>query len=227
MQDILTGPMIWLSLCVFVFGMLARIVLYIRGLDWKLDRVAYKAHPKAGMKGAARSIIYWLLPFATTSWRKQPVMTVAFFVFHLGAILVPLFLLAHNMILKDMVFLSSPITLNMCVADLLSWGVIVSGIVLILRRISLPEVRILTTTNDYFILFLALAPFVTGLLARYQVGEYHFWYTMHILFGELFLLLAPFTKLSHIALFFMSRAQLGMDFGIKRGGMKQGVSMAW
>jgi len=30
------------------------------------------------------------------------------------------------------------------------------------------------------------------------------------------------TKLSHIILFFMSRAQLGMDFGIKRGGMKGG-----
>jgi Nitrate reductase gamma subunit len=92
--------------------------------------------------------------------------------FHLGAVLVPLFLFAHNMILKDMFCFSFPITLNMCVADLLSWGVIISGIILILRRIALPEVRILTTTYDYFILFLALAPFVTGLLARYQVGDY-------------------------------------------------------
>jgi nitrate reductase gamma subunit len=227
MQDILTGPMIWLSLSVFVFGMLARIIFYIRGLDWKLDRVAYRAHPKAGMKGAARSIIYWLLPFATKSWRKQPVMTVVFFMFHLGAILVPLFLLAHNMILKEMFDLSFPVTLHMCLADLLSWGVIISGIVLILRRISLPEVRILTTTYDYFILFLALAPFVTGLFVRYELGDYQFWYTMHLLSGALFLLLAPFTKLSHIVLFFMSRTQLGMDFGIKRGGMKEGTSMAW
>ena len=31
---------------------------------------------------------------------------------------------------------------------------------------------------------------------------------------------APFTKLSHIALFFCTRIQIGMDFGIKRGGMK-------
>ncbi|MEJ2661725.1 MAG: hypothetical protein P8Z73_13520 [Desulfobacteraceae bacterium] len=36
----------------------------------------------------------------------------------------------------------------------------------------------------------------------------------------------PFTKLSHFLLFFLSRAQLGMDFGIKRGGMKS-KGMPW
>ncbi len=36
----------------------------------------------------------------------------------------------------------------------------------------------------------------------------------------------PFTKLSHVFLFFASRAQLGMDFGIKRGGLK-GTKMDW
>jgi nitrate reductase gamma subunit len=90
----------------------------------------------------------------------------------------------------------------------------------------LPEVRILTTWNDYFIWFLAMAPFVTGLLARYQVGSYGFWLNLHILCGELLLIAIPFTKMSHVFLFFASRAQLGMDFGIKRGGMK-GTKMAW
>ena len=226
MYQIITGPMIWLSLSVFVVGMLARIVLYIRGLNWQLDRVAYRAHLQLGLKGAARSIFFWLMPFATNSWRKQPFMTVIFFVFHLGAVFVPLFLLAHNMILKDIVGLSSPLVLNIHVADFLSWAVVVCAILIILRRISLPEVRIMTTSYDYFILFLALAPFVTGLFARYQEGNDLFWITMHILSGELFLILAPFTKLSHIVLFFMSRAQLGMDFSIKRGGMK-GTKMTW
>jgi hypothetical protein len=57
-------------------------------------------------------------------------------------------------------------------------------------------------------------------MARYAVGDYETWLLIHILCGELLLILAPFTKLSHIILFFMSRAQLGMDYGIKRGGMK-------
>ena len=219
MYQIITGPMIWLSLSVFVVGMLVRVVLYIRGLNWQLDRVAYGAHLPIGLKGAVRSIIFWLLPFGTNSWRKQPFMTVIFFIFHLGAVLVPLFLLAHNMILKDILGFSSPLTLNIGAADFLSWAVILCAILIIFRRISLPEVRIMTTAYDYFILFLAVD-------RKSVVVDDPFWLAIHILCGELFLILAPFTKLSHIVLFFMSRAQLGMDFGIKRGGMK-GTNMNW
>ncbi|MBU4010968.1 MAG: respiratory nitrate reductase subunit gamma, partial [Proteobacteria bacterium] len=94
------------------------------------------------------------------------------------------------------------------------------------RRISLPEVRILTTAYDYFILLISVAPFVTGLIARYEIGNYSLWLTIHILCGEVLLIAIPFTKLSHIVLFFASRAQLGMDYAIKRGGTK-GKGMVW
>ena len=43
---------------------------------------------------------------------------------------------------------------------------------------------------------------------------------------SLLLVAIPLTKLSHFVLFFLSRAQLGLDFGIKRGGMKN-RGMAW
>jgi nitrate reductase gamma subunit len=167
----------------------------------------------------------WLIPFGTYGWRKQPFMTVIFFGFHIGAILVPVFLLAHNVFLNEIIGLSW-ITLNPVIADILTWFVIVSAFLLALRRIALPEVRILTTEYDYFILLLSVAPFITGLIARYEIGNYSFWLTLHILSGEALLIAIPFTKLSHIVLFFASRAQLGMDYGIKRGGMK-GKSMAW
>ena len=72
----------------------------------------------------------------------------------------------------------------------------------------------------------AVAPFITGLIAHYQVGNYQFWLILHILCGEALLIAIPLTKLSHFILFFMSRAQLGMDYGIKRGGMK-GKGFAW
>ena len=152
-------------------------------------------------------------------------MTVIFFGFHIGAVLVPLFLLAHNLVLKEKIGFSL-ITLNPLLADVLTWTVIVSAVFLALRRIALPEVRILTTWYDYIILLLAVAPFVSGLVARYELGNYSFWLTVHILCGEALLIAVPFTKLSHIVLFFASRAQLGMDYGIKRGGMK-GKGMAW
>jgi nitrate reductase gamma subunit len=205
--------------------MIVRFALYFKGLSWQLERVAYKAYPAQGFKGAINSIFKWLIPFGTHGWRKQPFMTVIFFGFHLGAVLIPLFLLAHNVFLKEKIGISF-ITLNPTIADILSWSVIVCAFLLILRRISLPEVRILTTAYDYFILLLSIAPFVTGLIARYQIGDYSFWLTIHILCGEALLIAIPFTKLSHIVLFFASRAQLGMDYAIKRGGM-QGKGMAW
>ena len=225
MYGFITGPLFWLSICVFIIGMGVRFVMYFKGLHWQLDRVAYGAFPMQGLKGAWRSIYRWLLPFGTQSWRKQPFMTVIFFGFHIGAVLVPLFLLAHNVFLKEKIGFSL-VTLNPTVADILTWAVVVSAVFLALRRVALPEVRILTTPYDYFILLVSVAPFVTGLLARYEVGNYAYWLILHILCGEALLILAPFTKLSHIVLFFASRAQLGMDYGIKRGGLKN-KGMAW
>jgi len=205
--------------------MLVRIVLYIRGLNWQMDRVAYKAYPKEGFKGALLSIVKWLIPFGTYGWRKQPFMTVIFFGFHIGAVLVPLFLLAHNVFLKQKIGFSL-MSLNPTAADILTWAVVISAVFLALRRIALPEVRILTTVYDYFILIIATAPFLTGLICRYEPGNYPLWLSLHILCGEALLIAIPFTKLSHIVLFFASRAQLGMDYGIKRGGLK-GKGMAW
>jgi len=225
MYEFLTGFMFWVALGVCVTGMIVRTVLYFAGLRWNLDRVAYKAYPVRGFKGAVRSIYKWLLPFGTQGWRKQPFMTIIFFGFHTGAVCVPLFLLAHTVFLKEKLGISL-FSLNNCVADFLSWMALVSAVFLILRRIALPEVRILTTWYDYLIILISVAPFATGLLARYEAGNYSFWLMAHIICGEILLLAIPFTKLSHVFLFFASRAQLGMDYGIKRGGLR-GTKMAW
>jgi len=225
MYDWLTGPGLWLSIGIFLIGLFVRGVLYIKGLHWQLDRVAYTAHPKAGFKGAIRSIFFWIIPFGTRSWRTQPLMTVLFFVFHIGAVGIPLFLAAHNMMLQEKLGFSFA-SLNQTIADVISWGVIFSAIFLTARRLVLPEVRILSTAYDYLILLLSAAPFITGLLCRYEIGNYSFFLIVHIILGEILLISIPFTKLSHILLFFLSRAQLGMDFGIKRGGMKS-KGMAW
>ncbi len=225
MYAFLTGFMFWLSLTVFCFGVIVRTFLYWKGLSWNLDRVAYRAYPLAGFKGALNSVWKWLLPFGTQGWRKQPLMTIIFFGFHIGALAVPLFLLAHNLILQEKLGFSLA-TLDQRAADVLTWIVLICALFLVLRRMALPEVRILSTWYDYLILAIAVTPFLTGLLARYELGGYSFWLPAHILSGEILLMAIPFTKLSHAFLFFASRAQLGMDYGIKRGGLK-GTKMAW
>lgn len=225
MYEFVTGYMFWISISICLIGMLVRAFLYFKGLDWQLDRVAYRAYPVQGLKGGLRSVFIWLIPFATHGWRRQPFMTLLFFGFHTGAVLVPLFLIGHNLFLQEKVGFSL-FTINQVAADILSWLVIFCAVLLVLRRIALPEVRILTTAYDYFILFISTAPFITGLIARYEIGNYSFWLLIHIICGEILLIAIPFTKLSHIVLFFASRIQLGMDYAIKRGGLK-GKGVAW
>lgn len=225
MYQLLTGPLLLLSIIICIIGLAVKIALYLKGLDWKLDRVTYTVNVLHGIKGAIRSILVWLFPFGTRSWRLNPFVTILFFVFHIGLFITPIFLQAHNFILQERWGITL-FTIPDFLADILTIGVIMSAFFLALRRIALTEVRILTTAYDYLLLAITVAPFITGFIAYHQACDYNYWLIAHIISGEIMLVTIPFTKLSHVVLFFLSRAQLGMDFGIKRGGMK-GKGMAW
>ncbi|VFQ46751.1 sulfate respiration complex protein HmcE [Desulfoluna butyratoxydans] len=219
MYQFITGPLLWLAFSVFFVGCVVHVVLYVKNLDQDLDRVSYGSHVGWGIRGALRSLVFWMLPFGTRSWRVKPVYTVIFYLFHLGAVIAPLFLSAHVVILKLRWGIALP-TLPDVVADWMTVGVILAALAMVIRRLALPEVRVLTTSREIGTLVIAVAPFVTGFIAYHQIGDSTFWTLAHILSGEMLLVAVPFTKLSHVVLFFCSRIQLGMDFGIKRGGMK-------
>jgi nitrate reductase gamma subunit len=219
MYEFVTGPLAWLAFGIFFVGNIVRLVLYVRGLDWKLDRVTYSVNTSHGVRGAVRSVLFWLIPFGTHSWRNNPGFTLMVFVMHIGLIFTPLLLLGHNIFLKErwgFSLWSMPEGLS----DAMTIAVIASIVLLVMRRIALPEVRIITNAYDYLLLTIAAAPFVTGLMARYGYAHSEPWLIVHVLCGELFLIAIPLTKLSHFVLFFATRVQLGMDYGIKRGGMK-------
>ncbi len=224
--QLVTGPLAWLSFAIFFTGVMFRVIQYIRGLDWQMDRVAYSEHKFYGFKGAVRSVFYWLIPFGTRGWRYFPGFAIVFFTFHFALIFTPIFLEAHNILMKERLGFGF-FTISQSSADIFTILLFFAAFVLVLRRIALPEVRIITTWYDYLVLLIAVMPFVTGFFAAHKIGNYNFWLISHIISGEIMLIAIPFTKLSHFALFFMSRIQLGMDFGIKRGGMKNPKGLAW
>ncbi len=225
MYQFVTGPLLWLSFGIFFAGLTVRVVNYIRGLDWKADRVAYRAHPKEGLKGAVQSIIHWLVPFWSVGWRAKPLYTVIFFIFHVGLLITPIFLYGHAVLLKERWGINWP-SIPMGLADGLTIAVMVTIVFIAIRRIGLPEVRILTTLYDYFLLALTALPFLSGFLAVHQMGDYEFWLYVHILSSEALLIAIPLTKLSHVVGYFLSRGQLGADFGIKRA-IKSKKGFAW
>jgi len=219
MYELLTGPILWLVCAIAIVGMMTRTIFFIKGLSWKLDRVAYSAHPAAGAKGAIRSILAFLIPFGNHSWRAKPGFTIMFFVFHIGLLGVPLFLAGHAVILQERFGISWP-TISMGAADFWTVAMLVAAACIAIRRMILPEVRIITDAKDWFVLLVSIAPFLSGYLVVHEIGDYNFWLLVHIVSGLAWIVLLPFTKLFHAVGFFWTRAQLGMDFGIKRGGMK-------
>ena len=226
MIELLSGTLFKISLLIFTVGLIYRLVQYVRGLDWRLERVAYAYAGQAGALGALWSIFKWLIPFGTYGWRKQGFTAIAFFLFHIGVVICPLFLAGHMVLMEDALGVSFP-SLPVVVGDVLALLGFGGGILLLLRRIALPQVRFLTDRKDIAILALCLITLATGLIARFDLFAYDFMLGLHMLSGEAILVLAPFTKLSHMALFFASRAQLGIDYAVKRGGASRGPAFPW
>lgn len=226
MLNLLYGPFLYIAVAVFVIGMIVRVVLYINGLSQKLDRIAYKPKMGIGLKGAFHSIIKWMIPGGTRAWRINPFMTAVFFMFHIGMVLLPFFLLQHAVVIEYMFGISLP-ALPGALADILSVVALLGFFGLVYRRFAVLAAKALTTKQDWLVLALAGLPLITGIMFRFSTSGYEFWEFAHILTAEIFLIAAPFTKLSHIVLFFMTRAQIGMDYAIKRGGQNRGPAFPW
>ena len=210
---VLVGPVLWITLAVFVVGIIFRVA-FLFGLSRERDRVFYN---HMDWSWGLRSIGHWLMPWGSASMRNQPIFSAVFFIFHLCLFGIPLFLLAHNTLLVQSLGWSLP-SMPDAWADTLTLVMIASVIFLFVRRLVRPEVKILTSAWDYCLLVLTLLPFITGFLAYHQwAAQYQTWLILHIICSEILLVIIPFTKLAHIILFFFSRAFIGFEMGTRRG----------
>jgi nitrate reductase gamma subunit len=212
MYELLTGPLLWLTFIIFIGGMLVRLV-FLFYISLKKDQVIYN---HTSISWGIKSIVHWVIPWASASMRNQPFFTFMVFSFHLTLLAVPLFLNAHN-IMWDEAFGFSLWSIPDLAADVMTLVLIASAIFLVVRRIRRAEVRILTSSWDYILLFLTTLPFITGLFAYHQWGPYETILIFHILSAQVLLILIPFTKLSHMILFFFTRAFIGFEMGGRRG----------
>jgi len=91
----------------------------------------------------------------------------------------------------------------------------------LVRRIFSADIRLLSTFSDYFLLVVTVMPFLTGYFLTHGTLDGNSFLKdnmqlIHILSGEVMLILIPFTKLSHFVLFFFSRGATAIEFG-RRG----------
>lgn len=197
MYQFVTGPLAWFAFSVFFIGLIVRIVFYIRGLDGSGARKSQISRLNDLIKMTSRSILGWFFPFALKSQRNHLGFSILVCVFRVGLLFTPIFLLAHNILLKERWGLRLW-TLRESTSDIFTIAVIVSAVFLILRSIALPEIRTTTGPYDYVLIAIIVSPFITGFLAYHQFPIYRFWLIAHILSGEFLLIAIPFTKLSRL-----------------------------
>lgn len=208
-----SGPLVWAAFAVFIGGLVFRF--------WTMARLARKkdvwVYEYWSWKHALNSMLHWFVPFASTNSRRQPVMTVVTFCFHISLIVAPIFLLAHVTLLDESRLGWNWPTLPEAATDVMAFIVVVGACYFMGRRLFKPEVRYVTSCSDFVILAIVVGPFVTGILAYHQVGDPLLWTSLHILFGEIWLAVIPFTRLAHMLWGPFVRGYTGSEFGAVRG----------
>jgi nitrate reductase gamma subunit len=159
---------------------------------------------------------YAFIRLRRTAFGRQPVLSAVSTVFHGCLLITPLFLMGHN-ILLDGSFGFSFFSFSEKSSDGLTLLLMACVLFFLMRRIFLAQVRVISTFYDYFILGLALAPFLTGYLAYHQVYHYPPVIVLHMLCGELMIVAVPYTKLMHAIYFFFMRYVLPGENSFTRG----------
>lgn len=202
------GPMVWISVIIFLGGLTFKLVGILGAVRQKEPYI----YSYVTLKHSLRSIGAWMIPFFPRSARMSPIYYGISYLFHILLFLVPLFLASHIVLINEAFQISWP-ALNDSVADGLTLVVIAALIFFIFRRAMVPEVKYLTGAMDYILILVVLLPFLTGFLAYHQWVAYQWITVIHILSGELMLIIIPFSRFSHMLNAPLTRAYMGSEFG--------------
>lgn len=209
MFEFIRGPLVWIAFILFAGGVLYQIVT-LRRLARK-EKVAFKPLSKYGM----RSVLHWIVPFGSRNMRLRPFFTVVSFGFHFSLLVTPIFAMGHLVWLEKSWGVSwwglPPV-----LADLMTLVVVFACIFFILRRVMEPHVRYVSSWQDFLLALLVMGPFITGFVAHQQWLPYRGMITLHIISGALWLIAIPFTRLTHMLWFVLSRSFMGNEFGAVR-----------
>ena len=206
MEDLLkllTGPVFRLCFAIMLLGLLRVFFLDI----WS----AYAAYRKAGDKTMPWKLIIsrgmeWIFPVKRIA-HNRPFYSMFSVLFHIGLLIVPLFLFAHVQLWKESLGFGW-ITLPYHWAYLLTISTIVFAIALFIGRLLNKSSSFICRKQDYLWPLILLIPFVTGFVcAHLSINPkiYQSFMLIHVLSADLIFILIPFTKIAHCVLMPLSQ----------------------
>jgi nitrate reductase gamma subunit len=209
LYNLVRGPLVWIAFLIFIGGSIYKIrEMYIMARNEKA------VLPFISGKATLRSLLHWVIPFASRNWRLRWPITTLTFVFHIGLVFLPIFLLSHNILVHESWGITWW-TLPEGFADMVTLLVIFSCVAFFLRRVFASEVKFVSSSSDFLILAISFFPFLTGFLAYHQLLLPYKWMViLHMVFGEIMLMAIPFTRLGHMFYFFMTRSWIGSQFAL-------------
>jgi nitrate reductase gamma subunit len=205
------GPAFDIALTIFVAGMLLRL-LEVLVLGKKPDLSAPRG---SGVGGGVRTVLDRTLPKKTV-FEKEPLRIINGYVLHLGFFIV-LFLYGPHIELFDSALGIRWPALPSGVIDAVGAITIISLVAALIIRLNSRVMRFLSTSGDYLAWLVTLLPVLTGYLAyNHLLLPYTMMLALHLLSVELLMIVAPFSKLTHMFSFVTSRWYQGYKAG-RRG----------
>jgi len=191
------GPLFALTFLFMLLGLARHVLMQIHLLATKgrtLRRVRWRT--------LLLDTLSWALPFDHMV-RGTLLLTFASILFHVGVLVVPLFLGAHTALWETHLGIRIP-SIGEGLADALTLTALLCMLLLFSYRLLVPRSRELSKPGDYMLILMVLLPFLTGFLAAHPSWNPLAWNTMmliHVLSAEALFVTIPFSKLSHMVLF--------------------------
>jgi hypothetical protein len=183
-------------------------LLFLAKVIWMMKRpsVLDKAHLKGDPAiGAVMSLGNIFMPLAMESTRIHWLLYVEFSVFHISVALAILstFLIPLKVILPgDMI--------SQAIAVSLAFG-FTAGVRRFIRRLTVPEIRLISSKDDYFAIAIMDLFFLSGIWALTTGREQALW--IFFILTTFLLVYVPFSKISHYIAYPFSRWYYGVNFG--------------
>jgi len=186
----------------FAFSFMALGLIRLLALTaWEMARAVRRAGDREIPYGQIFvATLKWLLPVGKLKNRLLFGLTTL--LFHVGVLLVPIFLAGHIALWTRGLGISWPAMPNQ-VADVLTLVAIFCAVALVLQRAMARDTRALSRFQDFVMPLLVALPFASGFLVMHpdlNPLSHEAALLVHVMSANLLFVLIPITTLSHIAL---------------------------
>ncbi|MBD3728206.1 MAG: nitrate reductase [Sphingomonadales bacterium] len=208
------GPAINAALVIFVFGVIWRL-FWLLFLPRAADHSVAKLGAGAAVSSAAGGFVRHMWPPREYAARTRFSLIVGY-VLHFGLAIIVFGFAQHILFIRDIFGIGWP-GLPTGVITVVSVITLAALIAALVRRMTNPVLKMISTFADYWAWFVVTLPVVTGLMAvSHLLLRYEDMLGVHILSVALMLATFPFSKLMHAFLVFVTRSQTSFFYS-RRG----------